>query len=72
MAELEAAEPTAPELTKAEQKTKDEELTPAELMAFGILPPVPEKPKLVNSPEPENPDDTSVSSANRNDKSRER
>jgi hypothetical protein len=67
MAELETAEPSTPELTKAEQKKKDEELTPAELMAFGILPPEPEKPKLVKSPEPENPDDPSVSSANRKD-----
>jgi hypothetical protein len=67
MPELEAAEPTAPELTKAEQKKKDEELTPAELLAFGILPPEPEKLELVKSPEPENPDEASVLSANRKD-----
>jgi hypothetical protein len=70
MAELEATEPAAPELTKAEQKKKDEELTPAELLAFGILPPEPEKLKLVKSPEPKNTDDASVSSANRKDGSK--
>jgi hypothetical protein len=41
------------ELTKAEQKIKDEELTPAELRAFGILPPEPDKPELAQSHEAE-------------------
>ena len=61
MAELETSEPATPELTKAEQKKKDEELTPAELMAFGILPPEPEKPAPVKSSETEKPDERAVS-----------
>jgi hypothetical protein len=32
-------------LRKAERKMKGNELTPAELLAFGILPPEPDKPK---------------------------
>jgi hypothetical protein len=72
MAELETAEPATPELTKAEQKKKDEELTPAELLAFGILPPEPENLKLVKSPELENPDDALASSASRKDSSKPR
>ncbi len=39
------AEVAASELTKAEQKIKDEELTPTELATFGILPPEPDKPE---------------------------
>jgi hypothetical protein len=46
MVGLEIAEIVTPQLTKAEQKKKDEELTPAELLAFGILPPEPDNPKL--------------------------
>ena len=60
MAELEAA---APQLTKAEQKKKDEELTPAELLAFGILPPEPEPHKPVKSPEPDTPDEEAIPDA---------
>jgi hypothetical protein len=41
------------ELTKAEQKIKDEELTPAELATFGILPPEPDKPEPGKSHKPE-------------------
>ena len=46
MAEVETTEMQTPELTKAEQKKKDAELTPAELLAFGILPPEPSAPEL--------------------------
>ncbi len=42
------AELATTELTKAEQKKKDEELTPAELATFGILPPQPGKPSPEN------------------------
>jgi hypothetical protein len=69
MAEPAAEIPTA-ELTKAEQKKKDEELTPAELMAFGILPPQPENPIPAKSPERESPKDGAVSSARSNDGSK--
>jgi hypothetical protein len=41
------------ELTKAEQKIKDQELTPAELATFGILPPEPDKPEPVKRHKPE-------------------
>jgi len=44
------AEIAKAELTKAEQKIKDQELTPAELKAFGILPPDPE-PAQSHEPE---------------------
>jgi hypothetical protein len=37
----------------AELKIKDDELTTAELATFGVLPPEPEKPKLVKSAAPE-------------------
>ena len=63
MAELETSEPSTPELTKAEQKKKDEELTPAELLAFGILAPEPEPPKPVKSPEPDTPDEEAIPDA---------
>jgi hypothetical protein len=45
------AESANEELTKAEQKIKDEELTPAELKTFGILPPESDKTELVRSHE---------------------
>ena len=37
----------------ADQKIKDDQLTQADLLAFGILPPEPDNPKLVKSHEPE-------------------
>jgi hypothetical protein len=60
MAEVEAAETHTAELTKAEQKKKDAELTPAELLAFGILPPEPDKLKLAKSQEPGTPGETAA------------
>jgi hypothetical protein len=45
------AELAAPELTKAEQKIKDEELTPAELATFGVLPPEPDQPEPAKKPQ---------------------
>lgn len=46
-------ESAVPELTKAEQKTKGDELAPADLKAFGILPPDPGEATPVKSDKPE-------------------
>jgi hypothetical protein len=63
MAEVETTEIQIAELTKAEQKKKDAELTPDELMAFGILPPELEKLNPAQPSETVTPD-KSVTTAN--------
>jgi len=40
-------------MAEPETKTKEEELTPAQLATYGISPEQPDEPKVVKGPEPE-------------------